>query len=279
MARRRKHEEEHENHERWLVSYADFITLLFAFFVVMYSLSSINEGKYRVLSDSLVAAFRNVNLNTTGQQIVLPPVTGAVSKPAPPAVVTRTPEEEALEERRKAEVARMRNVAEDIRRVLEPLTRDGHVTVSEGAHGVKVEINASVLFAPGDATLGEPAITALRAVADVLAGATFPITIEGHTDNLPISTVRFPSNWELSAVRASSVVRLFVEAGVDPMRLKAAGYGDQRPLADNLTEEGRARNRRVTILIESMLGEPPPAAPGRIRSGDPIRAILPDGEG
>jgi chemotaxis protein MotB len=190
-------------------------------------------------------------------------------------VVARTPEQAEAEARRQAQVARMRSVAEDIRRVLEPLTRGGQVTVSEGALGIKVEINASVLFAPGEAALGVPAITALRAVAEVLAGADFPITIEGHTDNVPIATFRFPSNWELSAVRASSVVRLFVETGVAAGRLTAAGYSDQRPLADNFDEEGRARNRRVTILIESMLGEPPPATPGRLRSDDPIRAILP----
>ena len=274
MSRRRKHEEDHENHERWLVSYADFITLLFAFFVVMYSLSSVNEGKYRVLSDSLVSAFRSVNLNASGEQIVVSPVARPLTAPSPP-VAARTPEQIEAEARRQAQVARMRSVAEDIRRVLEPLTRGGQVSVSEGALGIKVEINASVLFAPGEAALGAQAITALRAVAEVLAGADFPITIEGHTDNLPINTFRFPSNWELSAVRASSVVRLFVESGVGAGRLTAAGYSDQRPLADNFNEEGRARNRRVTILIESMLGEPPPAAPGRLRADDPIRSILP----
>ena len=283
MSRRRRHEEEHENHERWLVSYADFITLLFAFFVVMYSLSSINEGKYRVLSDSLVSAFRSVNLNASGEQIVVPPIASAIPTATPPAqpppVVSRTPEQAEAEARRQAQVARMRSVADEIRRVLEPLTRGGQVSVSEGALGITVEINASVLFAPGEAALGDAAITALRAVAEVLAGADFPVTIEGHTDNTPINTFRFPSNWELSAVRASSVVRLFVESGVAAWRLTAAGYGDQRPLSDNTNEEGRARNRRVTILIESMLGEAPPTAPGRLRADDPIRAILPEAEG
>lgn len=277
MSRRRKHEDEHENHERWLVSYADFITLLFAFFVVMYSLSSVNEGKYRILSDSLVSAFRSIDVNAAGQQIVVPPVAAAAGVRIP-APVRRTPEEAQAEARRKAEVQRMRNMAEDIRRVLEPLTRGGQVSVSEGVHGITVEINASVLFAPGEALLGQQAATALRAVAEVLAGADFPIVVEGHTDNIPINTARFPSNWELSAVRASSVVRLFVESGVGSPRLTAAGYSDQRPLADNSDEAGRARNRRVTILIESMLGDPPPAAPERIRADDPIRAILPEAQ-
>jgi chemotaxis protein MotB len=279
MARRRKAPEEHENHERWLVSYSDFITLLFAFFVVMYSLSSINEGKYRVLSDSLVQAFRSVNVTESGQQVIMPPVAVVTSPIAPPVARPKTQaqsaEEKKAEEERQKNAQRMRSMAEEIRRVLGPMTRDGQVSVSEGAFGITVEINASLLFAPGEAVLGEAAVAALRAVAGVIAQASFPVTIEGHTDNIPISTFRFPSNWELSAVRASSVVRLFVESGVAPERLTAAGYADQRPVADNATEEGRSRNRRVAILIESRVGEAPPAAPGVIPANDPLRSILP----
>lgn len=279
MPRRRKHHDEHENHERWLVSYADFITLLFAFFVVMYSLSSINEGKYRVLSDSLVSAFRNVSINDSGQQLIVSPLATPAAQMVPP-VVARPPAGDAVEAHRHAQVRQMHDMADSIRRVLEPLTRSGQVTVSEGAHGITVEINASVLFAAGEATLGPAAAAPLRAVAQVLAGANFPVRIEGHTDDVPISTFRFPSNWELSSARASSVVRLFVEAGVAAGRLTASGYADQRPIADNDTESGRARNRRVTILIESMFVEPPlPAAPGTIRPGDPIRSILPTDDG
>ena len=265
--RERRKDVEHDNHERWLVSYADFITLLFAFFVVMYSLSSVNEGKYRVLSDSMVQAFRNINLNDSGQQIVVQPITMAPAQMAP-----ATPEQET---RRRETAQRMRSMAEEIRRVLSPLTRDGQVNVSEGAFGISVEINASLLFAPAEAVLGAEAVTALRSVGEVLAQASFPIMVEGHTDNRPIANSRFPSNWELSAVRAASVVRLFIETGVAPDRLTAAGYADQRPVALNSTEEGRARNRRVTILIESRTADVAPSAPGQIAPNDPIRAILP----
>lgn len=273
MRRRRKLDEEHDNHERWLVSYADFITLLFAFFVVMYSLSSINEGKYRVLSDSLVQAFRNVTINDSGEQIVLPPVTVVtpprpITPPATPAI------DEEAESRRRATAQRMRNMADEIRRVLSPLTQAGQVNVTEGAFGVSVEINASLLFSPGEASLGPPAVAALQAVAEVLAPAEFPITVEGHTDALPISTFRFPSNWELSAVRASTVARLFIDNGVRADRLTAAGYADQRPVADNASEEGRGRNRRVTILIESRAADTTPAGPTSIPADDPIRSIL-----
>ncbi|MBS0544382.1 MAG: flagellar motor protein MotD [Proteobacteria bacterium] len=265
--RERRKDVEHDNHERWLVSYADFITLLFAFFVVMYSLSSVNEGKYRVLSDSMVQAFRNINLNDSGQQIVVQPITMAPAQVAP-----ATPEQES---RRRETAQRMRSMADEIRRVLSPLTRDGQVSVTEGAFGISVEINASLLFAPAEAVLGPDAVTALRSVGEVLAQATFPIMVEGHTDNRPIANARFPSNWELSAVRAASVVRLFIETGVAPDRLTAAGYADQRPVALNSTEEGRARNRRVTILIESRTADVAPGSPGQIAPNDPIRAILP----
>ncbi|WP_018610363.1 flagellar motor protein MotD [Uliginosibacterium gangwonense] len=250
---RRKHEEEHENHERWMVSYADFITLLFAFFVVMYAISSVNEGKYRVLSDSLVQAFRS----TTDQRgTVLATTTVTTGRPLP-SVVAAQPQKVApeVEAKRKAYRDKMRNMAEDIMRVLAPLVQGGQVRVTEGVNGISIEINASALFNPGEAVLGQDAARALRAVAEVIAAGDFPIKVEGHTDNVPISTALFPSNWELSASRASSVVRLFVDAGVEPSRLTAAGYADQRPVASNATPENRARNRRVTILVESMAPE------------------------
>ena len=268
MARRRRVDEEHENHERWLVSYADFITLLFAFFVVMYSLSSVNEGQYRVLSDSIVQAFRSLSINDSGQQLIVPPVI----KPLPPASAELR---EATEARRKQTAAQMRSMADEIRRVMGTLAQNGQVTVSEGAFGISIEINAALLFAPGEAALGGSASEALRAVAQVLAASVFPITIEGHTDNTPINTFRFPSNWELSAVRASTVARLFIDSGVRPDRLTVAGYADQRPVADNAAETGRGRNRRVTILLESHDAEPTPIGPSVIPPNDPIRSILP----
>jgi chemotaxis protein MotB len=228
-----------------------------------------------VLSDSLVQAFRNVNVNESGGQIVMPTVNIAPSqplaRPAPPAL------DPAAEQRRRETAQRMRNMADEIRRVLSPLTQAGQVNVTEGAFGVSVEINASLLFAPGDSALGREAVTALDAVAQVLAPAPFPITVEGHTDNIPINTFRFPSNWELSAVRASTVARLFIDNGVAPDRLTAAGYADQRPVADNASEEGRSRNRRVTVLIESRAAElEASTGPTTIPPDDPIRSILPE---
>jgi len=248
MARRRKHEEEHDNHERWLVSYADFITLLFAFFVVMYALSTVNEGKYRILSDSMMSAFRNIQINSSTQ---LPIVV------TPPIAVAQKPNQAARQQDAEKQKRRdkMRNVAKEILDAMAPLIEQGKVRVIETSRGVTIEINDSILFSPGQAVLQPLSSRAMRAIAQVLAPTDFPITIEGHTDNVPISTPQFPSNWELSAVRATTVLRLFADSGVAADRLTAIGYADTRPVEPNVLADGRARNRRVTILIDSSSGE------------------------
>jgi chemotaxis protein MotB len=245
---RRKRLEEHDNHERWLVSYADFITLLFAFFVVMYALSTVNEGKYRILSDSMSTAFRNVPVNTASP---LPPaVTLPIQVIQKPAAAAKAQEAVKLKQREK-----MSNVAQDILEVMAPLIEQGKVRVIETSRGVTIEINDSILFSPGQALLQPALVKAMGAIADVLVPTDFPITIEGHTDNVPIKTAQFPSNWELSAVRATTVLRLFADSGVAAERLTAIGFADTRPVEPNLLADGRARNRRVTILIDSAVPE------------------------
>ena len=248
MARRRK-EEEHENHERWLVSYADFITLMFAFFVVMYAVSSVNEGKYRVLSDSISSAFRNIPGNASGAIVQVNP-----NAPLPIGIPIKKPQ---VDLKRQQNRETLRNKAKEITAALAPLVQQGQVRVTEGAFGITVEINASVLFDSGEARLQLLAVRALTAVGQILASTDFPITVEGHTDNAPINTVLFPSNWELSGARAASVVRLFIDTGVDPRRLTATGYAEQRPVADNAEPEGRQRNRRVAINMESRTPDNP----------------------
>lgn len=251
MAGRRRAEEEHDNHERWLVSYADFITLLFAFFVVMYAISSVNEGKYKVLSNSLTNAFRNDTGANGGQVIV-------VTQGAPPLQAKPVGKPDKLVEQKKTEQRlKMKNVAKEIMDTLQPLVAQGKVRLLETSRGVTIEINDSVLFPAGQAKLQPASISAMKLIGEVLARSDFPITIEGHTDNIPINTPQFPSNWELSAVRATSVLRLFNDGGVGAERLTAIGYGDTRPVETNTTPEGRARNRRVSILIDSNRPEEP----------------------
>lgn len=246
MARRRRRaEDDHENHERWLVSYADFITLLFAFFVVMYAISQVNEGKYRVLSDTMASAFRQTPGSTSGAMV-------AISANAPSIVIQRKPPTQVkAEESKRQNKEKMRNMAKELNEALGSLVQGGQVRVTEGLLGITIEINASLLFATGEARLDVAAVRALVAVARILAAAEFPITVEGHTDNAPISTPQFPSNWELSGARAASVVRLFIDSGVDARRMTATGFADQRPIADNATLDGRQRNRRVAINIEA----------------------------
>ena len=142
-------------------------------------------------------------------------------------------------------------MAKNILHALEPLVKDGQVRVTQSSLGITVEINASVLFSPGQAKLADNSSLTLQAVAHVIKGHEHEIHVEGHTDNLPIQTENFPSNWELSSARASSVIRLFIENGVEAHRLTAIGYGENRPIETNETPEGRKRNRRVTVMILS----------------------------
>jgi chemotaxis protein MotB len=232
-----------DNHERWLISYADFITLLFAFFVVMYSISSVNEGKYKVLGLSLGSAF--------GQSAPKPGESGTI----------RLSEEEiyfkSIVDRRNARLAeqqrklneRMQSLVNTLNLVMAPFVKSGQMTVSQTSRGVMLDINASALFAPGDATLATAAKKTLADVAKVLVDGDQSIEVEGHTDNLPISTPIYPSNWDLSSARASSVVRLFIEQGVAAKRLTVVGSADNHPVLSNDTPDGRTRNRRVTVTV------------------------------
>lgn len=247
MARKHRRQDEHENHERWLVSYADFITLLFAFFVVMYAISSVNEGKYRVLSDSLVSAFKNTpptspNAAREGQILV-----GA----APKLIVMPDPmaDQQKRDPKLEEQARKMQGMASNIQQSLGAFISQGKVRVTQSKRGIAIEINDSILFGPASAELQAPSSAMLLAVANMVNNSDNLIQIEGHTDNQPIRSAQFPSNWELSSARASSVVRLFADAGVAPQRMVVIGYGDQRPVESNDKVEGRSRNRRVTLNI------------------------------
>jgi chemotaxis protein MotB len=240
MARRPKRADR-ENHDRWLISYADFITLLFAFFVVMYAISSVNEGKYRVFSSSLNTAFSrtplpaDADLQSLDQDSVL----------------------KSLLDKRNARLAKqqqkqqeyLQSLVDNLNRVLAPLVNKGQVSVIQSGRGIVLDLNVKALFHEGDATLQDNAARTLSEVAAVLKPGNLAIEVEGHTDNVPINTTLYPSNWELSSARASSVVRLFIRQGVDSKRLTAAGVADNQPLVPNDSPENRAKNRRVTVTI------------------------------
>jgi chemotaxis protein MotB len=240
MARRKYVDDSHENHERWLISYADFITLLFAFFVVMYAVSVVNVGKYKVLSDALGDAFGG---------------RGAARRIDTPVEVDALPLSNIIAHKRleaaKRDRERLDLLARKLNSVLAPLVNAGRVRITQTGRGITVEINASVLFDEGDAALVGNARETLRTVAGLLKDDPHAIEVEGHTDTIPIRNAAFPSNWELSAVRASTVVRLFADNGVPEQRLAAVGRGANQPIASNGDPVGRARNRRVAVTILS----------------------------
>ncbi len=277
MARRHRHEE-HENHERWLVSYADFITLLFAFFVVMYSVSSVNEGKFRVLSDSMNATFSEPQRSMSPIQVGKPqPASPSAASDRAPLVVELprpfpTPTDSGDADQARPDtgsgqpleaaadggetdaqsappMANIDTVAEQVEEQMAPLIDQDLVKVRREDTWLEVEFNTSILFGSGEARLSSSAISMLMNIADILKVFPNPIQVEGFTDNVPIRTTAYPSNWELSAARAASVVHLFMKAGVRPDRMVAIGYGEHRPVAENDTPQGRSKNRRVVLVI------------------------------
>lgn len=271
MARSRKKKvEEHENHERWLVSYADFITLLFAFFVVMYAISSVNEGKYRVLSDTMVEAFSEKLKEQ--QQTELPLLS---DKEQPGDFLDRGQEtnlqadsqsanqseqsqqgqpEQAAPDDAEPVDDRLWVVASNLDSSLQSFVDQELVNINYQGDQIEIQLSSKMLFGSGSARLSPEARKAFRDIAIIVRPLKNTIYVEGHTDNVPIKTLAYPSNWELSAARAASVVEYLARQGVDPQRLAAIGYGEFRPIAGNDTEAGRSQNRRVTLLIKSKQG-------------------------
>jgi chemotaxis protein MotB len=279
-SRKHKHEE-HTNHEAWAIPYADLLTLLLAFFVVMYAISSVNAGKYRVLSDSLFAAFRGAprtmqpiqvgekqvgsgaDLQTSiVQQAMLegqprsilavkadPGSSKVTGNPTvEPKVQSIAPKINALST---AASQALQKVADQVEHAMDDLVKDNLVVVRRSDFWIEVEIKTDLLFPSGSAHLGTNAVGVIERLADSLAPFPNNIRVEGYTDNVPIKNLQFYSNWELSAARAGSVVRVLAKRGVDPVRLAVVGYGEQRPVQANDTAQGRNANRRVVIVILS----------------------------
>lgn len=263
MARRRAVEDP-VSHERWLVSYADFITLLFAFFVVMYSISQVNEGKYKVLSETLTEAFTSTQVDTGKAEpdLTLDPFqVGELAKSNPLSVIKlESPiikqNEGDLDAKQEGEVdqsgglpTEFEQLSNQIQKSLGNLSDSDMISVRGNEEWLEVEMDSSLLFPSSQATLNAQALELLGGIAELLKGGDNPVRVEGFTDNVPINTAQFPSNWELSTARAAAVVKLFTEEGLDPARFAAIGYGEFQPVASNDTPEGRAKNRRVVLMI------------------------------
>ncbi len=272
----RRHQRAHENEERWLLTYADMITLLMALFVILFSISSVNISKYKTLQQALKAAFSGSIL--PGGRAILQSGSESTKAHTPataeiPSIMPLTPNipkavsisssqlQAALDtvsasmqeqasfaalKRRLDAYARAHGFADQVRTVIE---RRGLV--------VRV-LTDKVLFDSGQADLKPAGLPLLTEVAKLLnLDPTHPIIVEGHTDNVPISSTLYPSNWELSTARATTVVRYLISQGVSAARLGAAGYADLHPVASNATAAGRQLNRRVEIVLRRLNPAPP----------------------
>jgi len=279
MARKKKHEE-HANHEAWAIPYGDLVTLLFALFTVMYAMSSVNEGKFRVLSDSLIAAFHGAPKTLEPVNIGEKQSGKGGDKPLAgitPTVLMKIKEQKAPGEGRsprdpevaqppepEAAPAALIRMEREVQNAMQGLIDAKLVTVRRESLWLEIEINTDILFGSGEGDFSPAAVTVLDKLADVLKPFPNPVRVEGHTDNRPIKTSAFPSNWELSAARAASVVHEFTKDGIDPLRLEIVGFGEFHPRQANDTTEGRNANRRVAILVLEA-----------VAPGDPVVARTP----
>jgi chemotaxis protein MotB len=262
--RRRRHaahEEEHENEERWLVSYADMMTLLFCLFMVLFAISSVNTSKFEALQKALQDAFSGRILS--GGKAVMQ--TGSEQQPeqtAPqpplPAISPLTALNASEAQARDDSADAAKKEQEDflaLKRRIDQLARQEHVAshvhTAIRRDGLIIELlTDDVFFDSGSAVLKPPAVQLLGKVGGVVAGERkHPILVEGHTDSQPIRTAQYPSNWQLSGARAAAVVQNFAADGVLQQRMSIAGYASERPVATNTTAQGRARNRRVDVVL------------------------------
>ncbi len=277
--RRGGHAAEHDNDERWLLTYADMITLLMALFMVLFSISSVNISKYRTLQMALKAAFSGDIL--PGGKAIAQPGASANSSRAPttidtPAIVRLTPNVTSELEHvpsssqtssASAAASAAANVSaaqqeqasfETLKRELSEyaakhgFARSVHIAIEQRGLVIRV-LTDDLLFTSGSAALesqGQPLLSEIAQLLNI--DHVHPIAVEGNTDNVPITGGAFPSNWELSTARASTVVRFLIGKGVDSQRLSAVGYAEQRPIASNATAAGRALNRRVAIVLQRL---------------------------
>ncbi len=238
---RKSHEEEHENHERWLVSYADFITLLFAFFTVLYATSQQDSEKLKEFEKSIkhymtTMGFARFNEMSASPGAALP--TDEMMDLALPAGAGPGEVQDYLER--------------VLARELTVDQRQKFLAVRHDSVGARMSLAASAVFEKGSAQIQESAIQVLNKIGRLVKASNRRVIIEGHTDNQIISTARFPSNWELAAIRATTMLRYLADVhGIEAQRLVAISYGAEKPIAPNDTEENREKNRRVEILILS----------------------------
>jgi chemotaxis protein MotB len=254
MARKKKHED-HVNHEAWAIPYGDLVTLLFALFTVMYAMSSVNEGKFRVLSDAMIAAFNGAPKSMRPLNLGEPEPGKGGEQPligiTPTALIKiKNQESPAPAPKPAADMpGSLIRMERDVQDAMRALIDAKLITVKRESMWLEIEINTDILFPSGSGAFSSSAEPVLDKLAEVLKPFPNPIRVEGHTDDRPIHTGAFPSNWELSAARAASVVHQFTKQGIDPLRLEILGFGEFHPRQANSSAEGRNANRRVAVLV------------------------------
>jgi chemotaxis protein MotB len=227
---KRVEEEEHENAERWLLTYSDLITLLMIFFIVLYAMSNIDAKKYSNMAQSM-----NIAMGGGGKSIIGTSDNSSI-KDSSPAVIT--------------EEQKLSGLKGEVDQYLNDAGLSGNVSTQLDERGLVIRMENSILFDSGKADIKPESKNILLKIGQTLNKIVNYIRVEGHTDNVPIRSSLFRSNWDLSAARATNVVELFVnESKVSPARLSEVGYGEYRPVATNETDAGRAKNRRVDIVI------------------------------
>jgi len=250
-----------EDTGRWIVSYADFITLLFAFFVVMYSISSVNDGKFRVLSDSMTEVFNEPSHRPVPIDLGGSPLTDEPTDADTLAEAALEEDEQRFElEVKPLDVDDGAPAHERVQQALAPFIEDESVVVRDGQVWLEVELPSELLFSSGRAELNDKAGPVIETMASALRGVETPIRVEGFTDNVPITGGRYGSNWQLSAARSAALVDRFAGSGIDPVIMSAIGYGEFHPVADNTDADGRRANRRVVVAVakhESVSGGSP----------------------
>jgi chemotaxis protein MotB len=257
MGRRKKHPEQ-VNHERWLVSYADFITLLFAFFVVMFASSQTDKGRAQQVSEAVKKALEGEHVTAVLAAILR----GSPEKDGRGGAMVRGPGgiNKPTEERKEEKLAELLPSLKVLSEELKSEIAAGRIQIDMQARGLVVSFTQAALFPSGEDVISPDAYIGIEKVAAAVAKLPNPVRLEGHTDSVPISTPRFRSNWQLSAARSIALLDIMVgKFGISDDRLSVAGYADTAPVASNDTEQGRARNRRVDIIIlnqQGAMGEP-----------------------
>jgi len=256
------------NHDRWIISYADFTTLLLATFVVMYAVSSVNSSKFQEMAEAFSTAFMGKipTIQASGMAAANKAPFNYMPSPVHSPIITREAQVKhlppALSQEVERRVEKLNEAYEKLTRLLALMIEKGQVRVSLQSVGVVIDINAVVLFKSAKAELTPEALGLIEQVAGVLRELNYRIQVNGFTDNAQIHSAQFSSNWDLSAARAISVVKRFVLDGVDPSLLVGAGYGEYHPVGSNETPEGMAMNRRVSIVVVSPVeGEDPSQTP------------------